>query len=109
MSVARSTELTAMSTSGFDDALKQGIARARETLRNVKNCWVKDQEVVIGDPDQRLAAIRVIDRDPPRPRIQRVFHQFLDRRGRALHHLARRDLVGHTIRQDANFGPLGLG
>ncbi|KRS18006.1 dodecin family protein [Roseovarius indicus] len=59
MSVARSTELTAMSTSGFDDALKQGIARARETLRNVKNCWVKDQEVVIGDPDQYKVTMKV--------------------------------------------------
>jgi len=47
MSVARSTELTAMSPSGFDEALKEGVARAKKTLRNVRSCWVKDQELVI--------------------------------------------------------------
>ena len=49
MSVARSTELTAMSTTGFEDALQEGVARAKQTLRNVKSCWVKDQELLIGE------------------------------------------------------------
>ena len=48
MSVARSTELTSMSSTGFDDALKQGVARAKKTLRNVRSCWVKDQELLFG-------------------------------------------------------------
>jgi hypothetical protein len=54
---------------------------------------------VIGHPDQRLAAIGIIHRDPPRPGIQRVLHQFLDRRGRAFHHLARRDAVDRGLVQ----------
>jgi len=47
MSVARSTELTAISSTGFEDALKEGVARAKKTLRNVKSCWVKDQELLV--------------------------------------------------------------
>lgn len=59
MSVARSTELTAMSTTGFEEALKEGLARAQETLRNVKSCWVKDQEVLVGDPNQYKVTMKV--------------------------------------------------
>ena len=46
MSVARVTEITASSSKGFDDALKQGVARAAKTLENVKSAWIQDQEVV---------------------------------------------------------------
>ena len=49
MSIARVTEITAGSTTSFDDALKQGIARASETLDNVTGAWIQDQEVVIKD------------------------------------------------------------
>ena len=37
-----------MSSTGVDDALKQGVARAKKTLRNVRSCWVKDQELIVG-------------------------------------------------------------
>ena len=47
MSVARTSEISATSTKSFDDALRQGVARAVKTLRNVKQAWVKDQEVEI--------------------------------------------------------------
>lgn len=47
MSVARVSEIIAMSKSGFDDALDQGIARAQKTLKNVKSMWIKDQSVEI--------------------------------------------------------------
>lgn len=61
MSVARTTELTALSTVGFDDALKEGVARAKKTLRNVKSCWVKDQELVVNDggKDQYKVTMKV--------------------------------------------------
>jgi len=61
MTVARSTELTALSPKGSDDALRQGIARAQETLRNVKSCWIKDQEVVVGadGPEQYKVTMKV--------------------------------------------------
>ena len=49
MSIARVTEITAGSSTGFDDAIKKGIARASETLENVTGAWVQDQEVRIRD------------------------------------------------------------
>lgn len=49
MSVARVTEIKSSSTKSFDDALRQGVARASKTLKNVKSAWVENQEVVIDD------------------------------------------------------------
>jgi len=45
MSVAKIEELSATSTVGFEDAIKQGLARANKTLRNVRSAWVKEQQV----------------------------------------------------------------
>lgn len=45
MSIARITEISATSTKGFEDAIRQGITRASETLRNVRSAWVKEQQV----------------------------------------------------------------
>ena len=47
MTVARITEISSISASSFEDAIKQGVARANQTLKNVKGAWVKDQEVTI--------------------------------------------------------------
>jgi dodecin len=47
MSVARVTEISAISEKGFEDAVRQGIARATKTLRNVEGAWVKDMNVMI--------------------------------------------------------------
>jgi flavin-binding protein dodecin len=49
MSVARITEISASSDESFEDAITQGIARAAETLRNVKSGWVKEQTVSVED------------------------------------------------------------
>jgi flavin-binding protein dodecin len=49
VAVARVTEISSTSTTSFDDALKQGIARATKTLRNVRSAWVKEQRVDIKD------------------------------------------------------------
>lgn len=61
MSVARSTELTAMSSVGFDQAMKEGLARAKKTLRNVKSCWIKNQELIVADDgsDQYKVTMKV--------------------------------------------------
>ncbi len=48
-SVARITEISARSDESFEDAIKVGVARATQSLRNVKGAWVKEQEVVIDD------------------------------------------------------------
>jgi flavin-binding protein dodecin len=47
MSVARVTELSAISETGFEDAINQAVARATKTLRGVEGCWVKDMNVMI--------------------------------------------------------------
>ena len=49
MSVARVTELSAVSEQGFEDAINQAVARATSTLRGVEGCWVKDMNVMIED------------------------------------------------------------
>ena len=45
MAVARVTEISSTSTTSFEDAIKSGLNRANETLRNVKSAWVKEQQV----------------------------------------------------------------
>jgi flavin-binding protein dodecin len=45
MPVARVTEISATSASSFEDAIKQGLERANQTLRNVKSAWIKEQHV----------------------------------------------------------------
>ncbi|MHA3976837.1 dodecin family protein [Halovulum sp. GXIMD14794] len=47
MSVARVTEISAVSRESFEDAIEQGVARASETLRNVRSAWIKEQQVRI--------------------------------------------------------------
>ena len=47
MSVARVTELSAMSNVSFEDAIEQAITRASQTLRNVNSAWVKEQRVIV--------------------------------------------------------------
>lgn len=47
--VARITTITARSDVSFEDAIKGGVARAAETLRNVSGAWVKEQKVEIAD------------------------------------------------------------
>ena len=49
MSVARVTEITSTSTKSFEDAIQQGVARATETLRNVRSAWIKEQQVRVED------------------------------------------------------------
>ncbi len=45
MAVARVTEISATSSTSFEDAIKSGLARANSTLRNVKSAWIKEQTV----------------------------------------------------------------
>jgi dodecin len=49
MSVARVTELSATSETGFEDAINEAVARATKTLRGVEGAWVKDMNVLIED------------------------------------------------------------
>ena len=47
MTVARVTEMSAVSDQSFEDAVNMAIKRATSTLRNVEGAWVKDQNVLI--------------------------------------------------------------
>jgi flavin-binding protein dodecin len=49
MTVARVTEITASSTVSFEDAVKEGVARAHKTLKNVEGAWIQEQKVVVRD------------------------------------------------------------
>jgi flavin-binding protein dodecin len=44
-SVARVTEISALSDTSFEDAVKVGLDRATSSLRGVTSAWVKDQSV----------------------------------------------------------------
>jgi flavin-binding protein dodecin len=48
-SVARVTTITSRSDTSFEDAIRQGVERANQTLRNIEGAWVKDQTVSIND------------------------------------------------------------
>lgn len=49
MSIARVTELSAMSSTSFEDAVNQAVSRASQSLRGVSSAWVKEQRVLIED------------------------------------------------------------
>jgi flavin-binding protein dodecin len=57
MSVAKVIELTAESSESFEDAIRQGVTKAGETVRNIKSAWVKEQQVTITDGE--IASFRV--------------------------------------------------
>ncbi len=49
MSVAKNIEITSTSEVGFEDAIKKGIAKASETINNIKGAWVKEQKVRVSE------------------------------------------------------------
>ena len=58
MSTSKTTEIKSSSTTSFDDAMKKGIARALETLRNVRGAWIENQEVRL-DEKGKITEYRV--------------------------------------------------
>jgi dodecin len=46
-SVARITHISSRSEQSFEDAVRVGVDRATQTLRNVSGAWVKEQKVEI--------------------------------------------------------------
>ena len=57
MAIAKVIEISAESEQGFEDAIRQGIEGAGKTVRNIRNAWIKEQEVVV--ENNRLARYRV--------------------------------------------------
>ena len=49
MSVAKVIEIISSSTTSFDDAVSQGIAKASETITGIKGAWIQDQSVEVAN------------------------------------------------------------
>ena len=47
MTVAKVSEICVSSDKSFDDAMRQGLARANKTLKNITGAWIADQEVMV--------------------------------------------------------------
>ena len=57
MSIVRSIEVIAQSTKGFDDACRQAIKDASETVRGIRSFWIKNAECIV--EDGRITTYRV--------------------------------------------------
>ncbi|MGZ4268220.1 MAG: dodecin family protein [Solirubrobacteraceae bacterium] len=49
MSVAKVLELSATSGESFEDAVRVGVAKASETVRDIRGAWVKEQMARVED------------------------------------------------------------
>lgn len=47
MSVAKVIEISARSTESFEDAVERGVAKASETVNNIKSAWVKEMHAEV--------------------------------------------------------------
>lgn len=48
-SVAKVIEIIASSEVSFDDAVKNGIAKASESVKEITSAWIQDQSVKVKD------------------------------------------------------------
>lgn len=49
MSVAKNIEIMSSSNTSFEDAIKKGIERATQSVKNVRGAWIKEQNVKISN------------------------------------------------------------
>ena len=49
MSVAKIIEISAESPDSFDDAIREGVRKANQTVKNIKSAWVADQQAEVQD------------------------------------------------------------
>ncbi len=47
MSVAKVIEISAESPTGFEDAIRQGIGRATQTVDDIRSAWIKEMQVKV--------------------------------------------------------------
>ena len=60
MSVAKTIELTSTSREGFEAAIRDAIAKASETVRNIEGAWVKEQKVLVRDGKVESATLMTV-------------------------------------------------
>lgn len=58
MSVAKVIEINASSSKGMEDAVKYGLKKAGESVKNIKGAWINEIKVVTKD-DGTVAEWRV--------------------------------------------------
>ena len=49
MTVGRVTEITAISPTSFEDAIREAVASFSEQFRGVREAWLKESRVIIED------------------------------------------------------------
>jgi len=49
MSIGKVIEISASSPKSFEDAIRRGIARATETVKDIRGAWIKEQQVRVED------------------------------------------------------------
>jgi dodecin len=57
MSVAKVIEVTASSSESFEAAIREGLVKSGETLRDIKGAWVAEQKVEVENGE--IVAFRV--------------------------------------------------
>jgi len=57
MTVAKTIEISADSTTSFEDAIQEGVRKAGESLEHIQRAWVKDQIVLMNEG--KIEAYRV--------------------------------------------------
>ncbi|MBK8185002.1 MAG: dodecin domain-containing protein [Candidatus Competibacteraceae bacterium] len=60
MAIAKVIEVIAASDISFDDAIKQGIERASDTVSDIQGAWIKDQSIEL--KDGKISQYKVIMR-----------------------------------------------
>lgn len=58
MSVAKIIEINAASTKGIEDAVQHGLAKAAETVNNIRGAWINEVKVVTSE-DGKVTEWRV--------------------------------------------------
>jgi flavin-binding protein dodecin len=58
MSIVKMVELSAQSPDSWEDATRQAVERAAQTLRNIRSVWVKEFEAVV--ENEQVTQFRVV-------------------------------------------------
>jgi flavin-binding protein dodecin len=58
MSIVKMVELSAQSLDSWEDATRQAVERAAQTLRNIRSVWVKEFEAVV--ENEQVTQFRVV-------------------------------------------------
>jgi hypothetical protein len=49
VSIAKVVEITSTSPGSFEDAIRKGIAKAQQTINNIRGAWISEQKVVLAE------------------------------------------------------------